>query len=807
MSDEITIQRDEIPIRLDELVEKLKQGDSDQMKNATKDPYEFSEELESYSWLGSRTRRCLKYEAMSLVLNNIKDISILSAAVPFLSNARASDRQLSVEYLGLLFAAIADLEAKCPDKKVLWGNTNWEPMNRWMISREESAFYELYKLEKSLQSREEVLWPLQVAAWSENESQSTTIQATLRGVTSDLSFLETLENPNVWINVPYLNGLIIGAIFRTVGRMVDPNLDAKLQSDYFLENCFGLPAIVPNHHNLKYRDPTYKSLINMKSNIVVFPCLALVTDQDLKYTRDRHSELVQSLNLDSEGISMERVRIYRDRTLDETYYPGLDMKSLKDRNNDQVVSREYKRTRQRDEGHLPILMVPQLWLWRMNHFLVSAYSHTRFINPAYSNIRQWRHVTPIGGDGPEPIDLKMARIIASHIEVFGRGQQEYREYPPRPWIEYPPILDMFETAVCSTLSGVDNYRKQRSLNLMKEGEFIHYIADIRSELCMIQSILKQQRDLLGKLHNDPLADTHDSIQKDCWDTFVRAKMRLSIGSLVDVPNEIGSLLDEILTILDHGTEQNWNESWAQIRKLERLLHDLSEVGSANEVGNAIQDFQKSLNKAVRDHSVRTHYVREKDTIVMQARERLDQYEERVKKIDGDAERIQATIDAMLNLKRTHASINDAKNSIMIGYAALGFAIVTIIFTPLTFIATLYALPIDRFINDQKSGTKPDSKVYEYEYISNIIVRAGLATVFGTLGIVIIVMVAPKIWDRIPALWTGAGEGIKKQFTGKNDPNNGTAAKAPKSTGTDPTETPTKWWQLRRRQKKAKIGEP
>jgi hypothetical protein len=65
-------------------------------------------------------------------------------------------------------------------------------------------------------------------------------------------------------------------------------------------------------------------------------------------------------------------------------------------------------------------------------------------------------------------------------------------------------------------------------------------------------------------------------------------------------------------------------------------------------------------------------------VVRQARKRLDEYDERISKIDGDAERVQGTIDAMLNLTRAHASMKDAKSSVAIGYAALGFTIVTIV---------------------------------------------------------------------------------------------------------------------------------
>jgi hypothetical protein len=71
-------------------------------------------------------------------------------------------------------------------------------------------------------------------------------------------------------------------------------------------------------------------------------------------------------------------------------------------------------------------------------------------------------------------------------------------------------------------------------------------------------------------------------------------------------------------------------------------------------------------------------------------------------MDRDAERIEASIKDQLELKRTHASMNDARSSLVLGVAVAGFTIVTIIFTPLSFMTSLLALPIDKFSAEQYS---------------------------------------------------------------------------------------------------------
>jgi hypothetical protein len=75
---------------------------------------------------------------------------------------------------------------------------------------------------------------------------------------------------------------------------------------------------------------------------------------------------------------------------------------------------------------------------------------------------------------------------------------------------------------------------------------------------------------------------------------------------------------------------------------------------------------------------------------------LKQYQERILKIDGDADRVEKNVQDLLNLKRTYASVQDSHASVLLGVAAGAFAIVTIFFAPLAFLTALFALKVQGF---------------------------------------------------------------------------------------------------------------
>ncbi|KAI1118646.1 hypothetical protein F5Y14DRAFT_399275 [Nemania sp. NC0429] len=88
---------------------------------------------------------------------------------------------------------------------------------------------------------------------------------------------------------------------------------------------------------------------------------------------------------------------------------------------------------------------------------------------------------------------------------------------------------------------------------------------------------------------------------------------------------------------------------------------------------------------------------------------------RTEKIDRDAQRIEQVIQDKLNLKRTaasmeaaNASIKEARESKMLSVIVLGFTIITLIFTPISFLTALFALDIDTFSSIKYTPEPPSN---------------------------------------------------------------------------------------------------
>jgi len=317
---------------------------------------------------------------------------------------------------------------------------------------------------------------------------------------------------------------------------------------------------------------------------------------------------------------------HTERTLDEVYYTGLSADDLVKRNADQVVSRKFRNTKMPDE-RIPILMVPQLWLWSVEGFMISAYSRTgdsavyeprndrdgelrdRKGNPIASTL--YRH-------------LPWGLVIASHIESFGKESHVGGK-------RFLPALDIFENEVVAALSDVDKYideTKPSSVDYKKERNFLHVLSDIRSELVMVLYVLEQQKKVLKDMIDDMFID------------------------------------------------EDFYPDWVRVRRAESSLA---------------------------------------------------QYEGRIKKIDGDTERIEKAVNDMLNLKRTYASIKDTHSSLLLSTAVIGFTVITIVFAPLAFLTALFALKIDGFEKLHVNGSDPDS-AYKSNYMGGIFSRCSLVRI-------------------------------------------------------------------------------
>jgi hypothetical protein len=324
------------------------------------------------------------------------------------------------------------------------------------------------------------------------------------------------------------------------------------------------------------------------------------------------------------------------RTLDEAYYPSLDETVLRDRNKNQVVTRECRQLLDGSdvsEKSKPLLMVSQFWIWRWSKLVVSAYSPpgkiptklAEYQPPPGRHPYDWMDAD-IGMPAEFPhegcLEGLVACLIAAQIARFGAVQADQKYQPP---------LAYFENGVVRVHAAVSEYTKSGSLEVAvdadKEAGFMRDIADIKEELTMIGKVLRQQHEVLD--HLIPLSGC----------------------------------------------------------KCERDSFQLSPID-----------------------------------ILKNAQAQIKGYRDRVARIERDSERIDKVIGELLNLKRTAASIRDAaasgkdaRTSLVLGIAVIGFTVITIIFAPLAFMAALFALNIDGLAK-HKSGEGNDA-VYPGGYVA------------------------------------------------------------------------------------------
>ena len=325
----------------------------------------------------------------------------------------------------------------------------------------------------------------------------------------------------------------------------------------------------------------------------------------------RYASIRNSLSTKTSGKYTSECSFHLERTLDEAYYPGISAEDLERRNEDQVVSRKRHTAAAPPDETAPILMVPQLWLWRMGNVVVSATSMTRDSKGPSKKFSPRKDQYDAGWEHRlrtnDPHFL-MASLIAEQIEAFGRECEVNGN-------KFLPPLDIFESSVVSVLVEVDTYIKKTQPSeavFEKERRFLHSLSDAQSELVMIQDVLEQQKSVLS----DILKDRTKGVSRE--------------GNGVNEP------------------QSRWNQ-------------------------------------------------------IETASTTIEMYERRIKKISGDAERVEKAVKDMLELKRTYASVKDAHSSLLLSTAVIGFTVITIVFAPLAFLTALFALKIEGFEALQVKG--------------------------------------------------------------------------------------------------------
>ncbi|GAW25118.1 putative ankyrin repeat-containing domain [Rosellinia necatrix] len=150
---------------------------------------------------------------------------------------------------------------------------------------------------------------------------------------------------------------------------------------------------------------------------------------------------------------------------------------------------------------------------------------------------------------------------------------------------------------------------------------------------------------------------------------------------------------------------------------------------------------------------------------------FSKYRKRFQKLDEDAERVERHILVQLDLKQKHAALKETHTTTVMSASVVGFTVITVIFTPLSFLTSLFALPVDHFSQNQQDGK------YTVNYIGKWIATGEIASLAVTAVAILLACVyflnlrvtAPAWMPALSANPKGSHGIITEGFDPNNDP--------------------------------------
>jgi hypothetical protein len=107
--------------------------------------------------------------------------------------------------------------------------------------------------------------------------------------------------------------------------------------------------------------------------------------------------------------------------------------------------------------------------------------------------------------------------------------------------------------------------------------------------------------------------------------------------------------------------------------------------------------------------------------IMRIPAQFGKYRRRINDLDEDSARVEQAISLKLDLMAKHSTIRESHATSIMSAAVFGFTLVTIVFTPLSFFTSLFALPIDRFQDNQVFGRfSNETGMYTTNYVGKFI---------------------------------------------------------------------------------------
>lgn len=367
------------------------------------------------------------------------------------------------------------------------------------------------------------------------------------------------------------------------------------------------------------------------------------------------------------------------RTLDQFFYPNIDTGS---RDQDQVVYRYQTKGQgaSRFSDEPKIFMVDQLWMWILGKNLIVTSFPQRWEQPKNDPLNVLDGIIEdINSKTRDPVQsvFDLAMTITNRCSgVFDRHRMGDEEYQ---------FLDMFESSIGTATDRETMLFKEFNEASAQASEWLKHHRKQPSRFTQNLESATKKHD-----RKDDGGDGPDSEDEDQDPLFV--DKLLDIGQETDLLAETKDIRDElnmIRTVLEHQKQ---------------VLLDLQE---------AVCEIYHGEHRS--QHEVKKRFKDQQRTIDMHVKD--------VDRMDKQAERIYASITDLLDLKQKHANAFEARfardqaaGTARQGKTIMVFTIVTIIFLPLSFITSFFAINISEFPRDNNGQESiPISYVSRYTF--------------------------------------------------------------------------------------------
>jgi ankyrin repeat protein/Mg2+ and Co2+ transporter CorA len=411
-------------------------------------------------------------------------------------------------------------------------------------------------------------------------------------------------------------------------------------------------------------------------------------------------------------LTSSQLSLHVRRTLDQFFYHNID---TQDRDCDQVVYRYQCKRAQEREVEPKIFMVDQLWMWTLGKDLIVTAFPQRWQQPRNDPLNVLDGIIEdINSKTRDPVQnvYDLAMIITSRCSgIFDRhriGDEDYQ------------FLDMFESSIGDATEKETGLFRDFNDASRQASNWLHdhrrpnrFSRHLEAE--GRQREHRNRRQIPHRTHTHTRAVTDQSKQEDDLNynddsSYDHSPLfvdeLLDIGAETDLLAEVKDIHDELNMIVKVLGDQN-------------IVHRSLET-SVTGIYKEEQKSQQALKLRFGDMSnmIDTH-IRDLD------------------RMKAQAERIYKSITDLLDLKQKHANAFEARfardqaaGTARQSQTIMVFTIVTIIFLPLSFIASMFTINIQEYPH-KPGGDQPSLPI---TYVSKFMFAIGLSISIPAIAI-------------------------------------------------------------------------